>query len=218
MKTWASILILLLSLPAQPAPAENIFEKIDKSVGQIIEVKTKEAGGFKTTLRAWQRDGDHFNLVAEPFEAVIGRNGLAPLGEKKEGDGRTPSGVYRIKMAFGYESAAMTALDYAQVDATDLWVDDPDSPDYNRWVKAPTQAKSFERLKRDDELYELAVVIEYNTESIVPGAGSAIFMHIYRNGETPTAGCVALAKDHLIELLSWLDKSQNPVIVLGENN
>ncbi len=76
-----------------------------------------------------------------PMNAVVGRNGFAPAGEKREGDGRTPSGLYRLGTAFGYAESAVTKMPYRQALADDLWIDDPNAPDYNRWVKqSQTQA------------------------------------------------------------------------------
>jgi len=69
---------------------------------------------------------------------------------------------------------------------------------------------------RADGLYDAGAVIEYNTDPVVPGLGSAIFLHIWReDGAKPTAGCVALPEDRLRELLGWLDAEAAPVIFLG---
>lgn len=150
--------------------------------------------------------------------AVIGRNGLAPSGEKREGDSRTPSGTYALGTAFGYFPSVKTGLDYLQTGADDFWVDDASSDQYNQWVKGSPRANSFEKLKRDDGLYKLGVVIEYNTHPVVPGAGSAIFLHVWRHYDHPTAGCVALSERHLRRLLRHLDKTSQPVIILEEGH
>jgi L,D-peptidoglycan transpeptidase YkuD (ErfK/YbiS/YcfS/YnhG family) len=76
------------------------------------------------------------------------------------------------------------------------------------------KTNSFERLKRDDDLYKYTIVIEYNTRPIVAGDGSAIFVHVWRSAESPTAGCVALSERNVKRLLKWLDVSKQPVIVL----
>jgi len=98
----------------------------------------------------------------------------------------------------------------------DLWVDDPASPDYNRWVvRGETAALSFERLRRDDDLYQYGIVIAYNTDPVVAGRGSAIFLHLWAGPDSPTAGCVAVTKADLLKILSWLDPAANPMILLG---
>jgi L,D-peptidoglycan transpeptidase YkuD (ErfK/YbiS/YcfS/YnhG family) len=147
----------------------------------------------------------------------FGKNGIAPTGEKREGDGRTPSGVFRIGTAFGYEPSTETKLDYRQATADDFWVDDADSPQYNRWVHGKPQAKSFERLRRDDIAYKYAAVIEYNTNPVVPGRGSAIFLHVSRPRSSGTDGCVAVEEGDMKWLLGWLDKRLNPAIVITPN-
>jgi len=107
-------------------------------------------------------------------------------------------------------------MPYRQVFDDDIWVDDPDAPDYNQWVKRNnTAAKSFEKMKRDDDQYKYGVVIEYNTSPVVKGHGSAIFLHIWKAKNKPTAGCVAVSEKDLLKILSWLDPGARPVIILG---
>ena len=145
---------------------------------------------------------------------MIGRNGLAPAGEKKEGDGRTPSGTYPLGPAFGYASSINTGLFYRQATDIDFWVDDIHSMQYNLWVRGTPAANSFERMKRHDDLYQYGVVIGYNMHPVVPGAGSAIFMHVWRRYNSPTSGCVALNQRYLRKILRWLDRQYQPVIIM----
>jgi len=145
---------------------------------------------------------------------VIGRNGMAATGDKKEGDGKTPSGIYALGPAFGYAPTIVTGIVYHQATDLDFWVDDMNSLQYNQWVRGSPAAKSFERMKRQDDLYQYGIVIDYNTHPIIPGAGSAIFMHVWRNYHSSTAGCVALNQRYLRKILHWLDKQYQPVIIL----
>lgn len=192
---------------------------LPENVAQAVLVKKNEEEIFKAVLTLWQKkEGEWVLFSALPTKAVMGRNGFAKEGEKEEGDGKTPSGVYALIRSFGYEEGVSTKLDYRQAGQDDFWVDDPQSPQYNQWIKETPHAKSFERLKRDDELYKYAVVIEYNTEPVVAGKGSAIFLHIWRAEDKPTAGCVAVSEGDMIQLLQWLDPSQNPMILLGGDN
>ena len=210
---WGVVFLMGLVGCATCVPAS--VRTLDVAHQQAVHVRSHKTSA-EVTL--WQRQGNAWSKTYPTVSAVIGRNGLAPAGEKKEGDGRTPSGIYDLKKAFGYFVDVTTGLDYEIVHADDIWVDDAASPDYNRWVKAPTQAASFEQLKRADHLYELAAVIEYNTKPVTPGAGSAIFMHIWRRYDHPTAGCVALSERHLRRILKYLDKNKQPVIVLEEGH
>lgn len=112
--------------------------------------------------------------------------------------------------------AARAAPPYTKTDGSDFWVDDPASPDYNRWIRSETGPKaewaSFERLRQP--LYRYAVVIGYNEQPVVPGKGSAIFLHLWRGADQPTAGCVALSESALLKLLARLDAARKPVIFI----
>ena len=149
---------------------------------------------------------------------MIGRNGIAPLGQKKEGDGRTPSGIYPLGSAFGYPVSIDTGLPYRQATDLDFWVDDTKSMQYNQWVHGTPIANSFEQMKRLDNLYQFGIVIGYNMNPIIPGAGSAIFMHVWRRYNSSTAGCVAVNQRYLRKILHWLDKQYQPVIILESWN
>jgi len=147
------------------------------------------------------------------MSASVGRHGIADPEMKHEGDGCSPHGVYQVSLAFGYDAACNTRMPYRQVFEDDVWVDDPDAPDYNRMVKKiATTAKSFEYMRRRDELYRKGLVVEYNTAPIIPDKGSAIFIHFWGKAFNPTAGCLGLPKHHLNAVLEFLDPEKSPVI------
>ena len=220
MKDIVVVLIFLLGVGVNAQALEaslNLLQALEKGTSQAIIVREISKEDSQAELTAWQKKDTGWELAQGPMPAVVGRNGLAALNEKKEGDGKTPSGMFKIQRAFGYERGVETKLNYFQVDENDFWVDDVDSPDYNRWVKEIKEGtRSFERLKRDDDLYKYAIVIEYNTDPVVPGNGSAIFLHIWRGAGSPTSGCVAVSKENILKLLEWLDTSQEPVVLIGQ--
>jgi L,D-peptidoglycan transpeptidase YkuD (ErfK/YbiS/YcfS/YnhG family) len=193
--------------------------KIGKSA-QIILVKDNSSFFFtRTTLYAMEKRENNWRPAFEPLDAVIGRNGFAKAGEKREGDGRTPSGIYPLKMTFGYDATTGTKMPYRQALADDIWVDDPKADDYNLWTKkTETHAASYEIIKRDDNLYKYGVVIEYNADPVIKGNGSAIFLHIWKGKGIPTAGCVAVSEEDIIKILGWLDPQASPVIIMGLEN
>jgi L,D-peptidoglycan transpeptidase YkuD (ErfK/YbiS/YcfS/YnhG family) len=194
-----------------PVPAPNM-------TGQLIEVRGRH-DDCHAKLACAERHGSSFEKVpGMQFECTVGKKGIVREGLKEEGDGRTPNGIYRISRAFGYGPTLETGLIYKSVTAEDIWIDDPKSPDYNLWKTKPTQAQSYEELKRDDDLYEFAAVIEYNTNPVMPGKGSAIFLHVWGGPDAPTAGCVALDRGNLIKLLKWLDVKKKPKIVIAYEN
>lgn len=122
---------------------------------------------------------------------------------KREGDGATPIGRWpmrRILYRADRLAAPRTVLPVVPIEATDGWCDDPADPAYNRLVRLP-YAASHERLQRDDGLYDIVVVLGHNDDPVVPGAGSAIFLHVARCDYGPTEGCVALALPDLLEVL-----------------
>ena len=135
------------------------------------------------------------------WRCAIGRGSL---GEKTgEGDGITPVGRWAMRRVL-YRADRLaqpdTALPCQPIESDDGWCDDPTDPAYNRPVRLPYRA-SHERLARDDHLYDVVVVLGHNDDPVVPGAGSAIFLHLARDDYGPTEGCVALALPHLLEVL-----------------
>ncbi len=205
----AAIPLILLTACAPLLP--QALQHTNPQTRQVIIVNAK---GITANLSLWEKDPKDVWGRRYHFPAVIGRNGLADPGDKKEGDGKTPQGIYDIRRSFGYDTHFSTGIDYTPVTQEDRWVDDPLSADYNTWVKHTT-ASSFESLKRNDDLYHVAAVIEYNTMDIKKGAGSAIFLHIWRTYYKPTAGCVALSSRSLRKILSRLNKDDQPVIIIG---
>ena len=189
---------------------------VDATTQQVIVVEALLKNKFPAKVYVLERKSQGWRMAFRPMKAVVGRNGVAPEGEKREGDGRTPSGIFSLNRSFGYATQIETGLDYAQVTKDDLWIDDPESAQYNQWVKAPTKAKSYEFLHRKDKLYKLAAVIEYNTAPIVRGNGSAIFLHIWRGRNQSTSGCVALKERDVRRILKWLDKTRNPQMIIQE--
>jgi L,D-peptidoglycan transpeptidase YkuD (ErfK/YbiS/YcfS/YnhG family) len=146
----------------------------------------------------------HLSWPGGETRAACGRGGVR--ADKREGDGASPEGIFPLlhgyyrpdRIARPASGLAMTAL---QPD--DGWVDDPADPNYNRPVKLPYPA-SHEEMWLSDGLYDLVVVIGYNTAPVVPGRGSAIFLHVARPDFSPTAGCIAIGREVLAGLLGLL--------------
>ncbi|WP_051543541.1 L,D-transpeptidase family protein [Thiothrix lacustris] len=179
----------------------------------------------KNTI-GWQRVGD-----AIPVR--VGRNGLGwGMGlhldgaggvQKMEGDGKAPAGIFPLGTVFGYASQPPIGVQmpYRMASERDYFVDAIESPDYNHWRSlAPTQAnepkqhwRSFERMRRDDQQYEYGMIVGHNVFPTVAGRGSAIFMHVWLNSDTPTSGCTAMAETDLLKVLAWLKPVSNPLLV-----
>jgi L,D-peptidoglycan transpeptidase YkuD (ErfK/YbiS/YcfS/YnhG family) len=136
---------------------------------------------------------------------IIGRGGI--LADKREGDGATPVGTFPLRRVLWRPdrlAQPLTGLPCQAIAADDGWCDDPADPAYNRPVKRPYPA-SHEAMWREDSLYDLVVVIGHNDDPVVPGLGSAVFLHLARPGGEPTEGCVAFALPDLLALLAVCD-------------
>ena len=146
-------------------------------------------------------------IGARRFDCTLGRTGVAI--EKKEGDGKTPVGTYPLRYLL-YRADRLekpeTGLPSEILAADTGWCEDPAHADYNKQVKLPHDSV-VDRMTRDDNLYDLTVVIGYNDGPVTAGKGSAIFMHLARPDWTPTAGCVGLKKEDLLEVLKLCDSS-----------
>lgn len=149
------------------------------------------------------------------FPAVIGRNGFADIGKKVEGDGRTPGGIFRLGPVFGYAGSVQTKMPYRQATENDFWVDDENSDDYNLWVHGAPAAASYEKMRRDDDVYKYGIVVQYNTHPVVKGKGSAIFFHIRMAGGQPTSGCIGMEEEKIRRLIAWLEPEKEPLVILG---
>ena len=180
--------------------------------GQVILVTAADHGQTLVRVTAYEKGAEGWTQVLDTL-GVIGRSGFGD--SKKEGDGRSPVGAFTLGTAFGTAVNPDTKMAYIQTGEDDIWVDDDQSVYYNTWQKrSAIPADSF--TSHEDlaiTAYEYAFVIDYNTKTIVPGDGSAIFFHV--KGATSTAGCTAVEKDDIVTLLQWLDPAKNPVILQG---
>lgn len=156
------------------------------------------------------------------YRCTIGLGGIAAMGEKREGDLKTPSGSFALRCVYyrpDRVAAPHTALPIIALSPEDGWCDDPSHALYNRAVKLPFAGR-HEKLWRDDHVYDLIVPLGYNDgmdESgkptpIIKGAGSAIFMHLMREDGVGTEGCIALGRGDLLEVLA--DCSTSSLIVI----
>jgi len=161
-----------------------------------------------------RRENDRYaaDWGAGARRCAVGRGGI---GEKqREGDGITPVGRWLLRRAL-YRAdrldAPRTVLPLAKIDPEDAWCDVPGDPNYNRLVRLP-YATLNERLWRDDALYDLVAVVGFNDAPVVPGKGSAIFLHVARPDYGPTEGCVGLSRDDLLDALAQLEPKDRLVV------
>ncbi len=139
------------------------------------------------------------------YRCALGRGGVS--ADKREGDGASPLGSFplrRVLYRADRLAAPATGLPVAALVRNDGWCDDAADADYNRQVTLPYPARA-ERLWRRDGAYDLIVVPGYNDDPVVPGKGSAVFLHVAKPGYPPTQGCVAVAREELLEILEGCD-------------
>ena len=143
----------------------------------------------------------------DSFRCAIGLGGTTK--EKIEGDQCTPIGEFKFNKIY-YRSDKLGKLDFlipsAEISFEDGWCDDTDNKFYNQFVKFPFDG-SAERLHREDDLYDIVCVMNYNTEPVIPGKGSAIFLHICKNNFTHTEGCVAVKKEVLLKISRQINEN-----------
>jgi L,D-peptidoglycan transpeptidase YkuD (ErfK/YbiS/YcfS/YnhG family) len=141
------------------------------------------------------------------FPVALGRTGI--VANKREGDGGTPRGRFRLLRLWWRGdrlSRPRTALPLRRIERDDAWCEDASDRRYNHLIRLEASAPG-DRLWRDDHLYDLVIELDHNTRPRIAGHGSAVFIHLARDGFLPTAGCVALKDRDLRRLLPRLRKN-----------
>lgn len=207
-------LLLLLAGCATSTNVDPLLANVPAASTQVVVVRPHTAGSIQAAVTGHERTPQGWRCVLGPLPAVVGRTGVIAGEQKREGDGHTPAGVYPFGVAFGYAPTLATGLRYRQATGDDYWVDESTSPHYNQWVTG-RPAVSAEQMRRDDDQYAMGAVLEYNTRPVVPGRGSAIFLHVWKGPAEPTSGCVALSAGDVQNLLQWLQADRKPVVVIG---
>jgi L,D-peptidoglycan transpeptidase YkuD (ErfK/YbiS/YcfS/YnhG family) len=215
----------------QPAAAR--LPVFPAEAAQLVVATVDDWGDVTAELARFAREpGGAWKPVGASWPAVVGARGSAwgrglhgrgaPAGRggpvKREGDGKSPAGVFALGAAFGYEAAPPPGArePYTQVDDSWVCVDDPRSARYNRVFNAggvTPDWSSFEAMRRPDDLYRWVVVVDHNADAAA-GDGSCIFLHVWHGRTAGTAGCTAMERPDMEALLTWLDPAARPVFVL----
>lgn len=169
-------------------------------------------GGSTASVTACQRwAGDYYAAISA--DGHVGFNGIAAAGEKAEGDGKTPSGIYSMGYGFGVEDRPKQfhGSTYVTVTEDDVWVDGDATKDYNTMQK---KSEGYEgEAMHQSPAYDYGQVIDYNPEG-TPGKGSAIFLHV-NTGSGETAGCVSVPQKDLLDLFDWEGDSEVEMAISG---
>ncbi|GIT97759.1 L,D-transpeptidase [Sulfurovum sp. TSL1] len=214
MKIVLALCVTLITLQAQTK--------------QLLVVTTKNWSASTGTLQRYELHDTSWQKVGNKIDIKLGRNGLGwgiGLHEvpkdaqiiKKEGDGKAPAGIFKLKQAFGY-APFDTEYPYEVYKKTDHCVDDVNSKYYNKIVdstKVNVDYKSKEHMKFPKDYYKYGIVVDHNhidEKGAVKGAGSCIFIHIK---DVPTAGCTVMKESEIQEIIKWLDADKNPLLLQG---
>jgi L,D-peptidoglycan transpeptidase YkuD (ErfK/YbiS/YcfS/YnhG family) len=195
---------------------------------QLLLSVSADWDSTRAELQAYERPTarEPWRTVGTPFDASLGRSGLAwgrglqrpglEGPQKREGDGRSPAGVFELREVTGYGPPPTTRMPYRTASSTLRCVDDPASRFYNRLVDEASVKRdwsSAEDMHRSDELYERVVWVGHNDAPVEAGRGSCIFLHLRSGPDAVTAGCTAFEPDAMARLLGWLDPQAHPVLV-----
>jgi D-alanyl-D-alanine dipeptidase len=230
---WISGCVVALCA-ASLALAEGREPAALRNSTQILVVTTQDWNQVAGTLQVYERHHARkkWKAAGSPIQVMVGKNGLGwgagvatdaarrdaadPI--KKEGDGKSPAGLFRLSTVFGYavQEPSQWKMPYLNLSPSVECVDDARSKFYNRVLDRATVApdwSSSEQMLRPDGLYRWGLVVAHNAEPITPGVGSCIFLHIWLGPGVGTTGCTAMAQEQLEALLARLDPASTPLLV-----
>ena len=241
----ACLLLCLLSFVDRSVSAQGAAGTSDvlSHSSQIVVVTTSNWNAVEGRLQRYERSSnqDTWQPVGEPMSIVVGKSGLgwgigvsathdstvriASDPVKREGDGKSPAGVFALGTAFGYASEPLRGLkmQYLNLSPSIECVDDPGSKHYNRIVNRSAVApdwNSSEHMRDVGESYRWGIVVDHNgivtgpnANPPEPGGGSCVFLHIWHSRTQGTVGCTAMSQIDLETLLLWLDPARKPLLV-----
>jgi L,D-peptidoglycan transpeptidase YkuD (ErfK/YbiS/YcfS/YnhG family) len=224
MRAAALLGFLFLLTAARAQPKDNLREA-QQCLVVVTDSWTSTTGRMSTFERS---RGSPWQQRESTIPVVVGRAGLGwgrglmdvatPAGPVKiEGDNRAPAGIFRLRSVFGYTAKNPgTKMPYLALTRQTVGVDDPNSRYYNQLVDASTikapDWHSAEKMTLPDNRYKWGVFVEHNLPA-APGAGSCIFLHVWANSQTATAGCTAMPEGDLVKIIRWLDPDRRPLLV-----
>jgi len=229
MKASLALLIFAIAVTAQIKKPEPPPVKVPFAESlQSVVVTTEDWTGTTGDAQLYERKDlkSRWKAVGKEFEIVVGRTGLewgqdsapeAATAFKKEGDGKSPAGMFPLTFAFGKAETTTSKLSYRRLEDQIVCVDDVNSHHYNKVVGTLQVGifdwKSAEKMAEFTPEYDLGVFVAYNSYPVVKGNGSCIFLHIWKDANTPTSGCTAMAREDMERVVAWLDPKKNPYLV-----
>ncbi|HVK58138.1 MAG TPA: L,D-transpeptidase family protein, partial [Candidatus Kapabacteria bacterium] len=216
-----SALVLLLGAVVSLILIRPMFAGPLGAIDQLIVSVAPTWNSSTGKLQRFERSGDDWKPVGAAIPVLYGRNGLVwgrgVFGTEEAGphkvekDKRAPAGVFQIGKIYTYDAQLPNGSNYPYrtVTKADAWIDDPTHPQYNQHVVIPNPASpplwfDKQKMRHGDFAYRWLIEIRHNSDPPQTGAGSAIFFHIRRGPQRPSAGCTTMAEDNLVTLIRWL--------------
>lgn len=235
--------LLLCAVVALPVWAKTATNEPDALAGstQLIVVTTSDWNAVDGKLQRYERGTAHdtWHKVGEPISIVVGKHGMGwgigivaiddihhpsdPI--KKEGDGKSPAGIFVLGTTFGDASQPLPGwtMPYLELTPSIECVDDPSSKYYNRVLDRSMVTpdwKSSEHMRNVGEAYRWGIVVDHNggaaessAKPPISGDGSCVFIHIWSGAGHGTAGCTAMSQNKLESLLNWLNPHRKPLLI-----
>lgn len=225
---FTSFLFAQIKTPTPPTPPIPFTKSL-----QAVVVTTKDWTATQGSAQLFERKkpkSKKWKAFGKSFPVVVGKNGMAwgkGLNElpsdtgmilmKVEGDGKSPAGIFGLPSAFGLpEMPDWFKFPYTKLEEWTECIDDVNSNHYNKIVNRMQVGifdwKSSERMREVGEQYNFGIFVAHNFDR-QKGAGSCIFLHIWKDAESPTVGCTAMARENIEMLFGWLDAAKNPVLI-----
>jgi zinc D-Ala-D-Ala dipeptidase len=211
----ALLLLTFLMINMMQAQSNDILSDAHK----LIVVTSSGWNEVNGTMTRYERKGKNWKKVGDSTAIVVGKNGMAwddhfsarsmnaDVPIKREGDGRSPAGFFRISHSFGFAPKITSGEFYLPITPTTECVDDVNSKYYNQIVdrikSKDVDWNSSEKMRQVDG-YRYGGVVAYNDPATAV-RGSCIFLHVWSAPGTGTAGCTAMTEAEAQKLLPWLD-------------
>lgn len=230
-KICISIIILLLFSSQSFGQSSSEPWSIETSYQLIVVVTDSPTLPDGKLFRYSKDDDSEWKLLSKPIPIIVGKNGLAEsnglikfksleLEKKKEGDKKSPAGIFTLSKAFGFAPPSELGdlkVPYLQIEEGIECIDDTNSEFYNIILQRKKAEKvdwqSSEKMWKADPWYRFGVIIDANNSPIIKGNGSCLFLHNWDGPDDETVGCTAMDSNAMREIVLWLDSTKNPKLV-----
>ena len=224
-----ALVLCLLPLCLRARPREPVGGFLAMS-RQMVIVTAADWNVTAGSMRRFEFDRGHWQPAGPSLPVVLGSNGLGwgaglqpdnlPGPQKRDGDGRSPAGVFRLPYCFGYappDEVRAIRMPYIQCTATVDCVEDTNSSYYNiikdRLTAEKADWRNSEAMRRADDQYRLGVFVENNGNPAHPGLGACLFLHIWQGPGEATRGGTAMSAGAIESIVGWLDPRSIPILV-----